>query len=361
MAFSHFPPPAQKKALSRLIHQHLGIETLVLFSQSVGRAHHIPTSPRIEHQQPHLMQNPPKRRKLDLGESLRRLSHDDYTIGWVCALATEAAAAMAMLDQIHPALPTHARDSNSYTLGSIGRHNIVIACLPAGIYGTTSAATVASNMFISFGSIHHLVMVGIGGGVPSASVDIRLGDVVVSIPTPCCEGVVQYDYGKAIRKGHFERTGTLNKPSTALLTAVNNVRAADLRNGSQIPVVISEMLARNPQMVETFTPPGSQRDLLFASDYEHDPAEPTCEFCDREKLLIRSTRSSDRPVVHYGLIASGNQVIKHAQTRDLLAAELNGILCFEMEAAGLMDNFPCLVIRGVSDYSDSHKNKDWQG
>ncbi|PYH37666.1 Pfs, NB-ARC and ankyrin domain protein [Aspergillus neoniger CBS 115656] len=155
---------------------------------------------------------------------------------------------MAMLDQIHPALPTHARDSNSYTLGSIGRHNIVIACLPAGIYGTTSAATVASNMFISFGSIRHLVMVGIGGGVPSASVDIRLGDVVVSIPTPCCEGVVQYNYGKAIRQGHFERTSTLNKPSTALLTAVSNLRAADLRNGSQIPVLISEMLARNPRM-----------------------------------------------------------------------------------------------------------------
>ncbi|PYH71859.1 ankyrin [Aspergillus vadensis CBS 113365] len=315
----------------------------------------------MEHQQPHLLQNPPKRRKLDLGESPRRLSHDDYTIGWVCALAIEAAAAMAMLDQIHPALPIHARDSNSYTLGSIGRHNIVIACLPAGVYGTTSAATVASNMFISFGSIHHLVMVGIGGGVPSASVDIRLGDVVVSIPTPCCEGVVQYDYGKTIRQGHFERTGTLNKPSTALLTAVSNLRAADLRNGSQIPVLISEMLARNPQMVQTSTSPGSQRDLLFASDYEHDPAEPTCESCDREKLLVRSTRSSDRPVVHYGLIASGNQVIKHAQTRDLLAAELNGILCFEMEAAGLMDNFPCIVIRGVSDYSDSHKNKDWQG
>ncbi|EHA18786.1 hypothetical protein ASPNIDRAFT_119175, partial [Aspergillus niger ATCC 1015] len=230
-------------------------------------------------------------------------------------LAIEAAAATAMLDQIHPALPTHPRDSNSYTLGSIGSHHVVIACLPAGVYGTTSAATVASNMFISFGSIRHLLMVGIGGGVPSASADIRLGDVVVSIPTPRFEGVVQYDYGKTIGQGRFERTGTLNKPSTSLLTAVN---------------------------------------------YEHDPAEPTCELCDRKNLVTRSTRSSDRPVVHYGLIASGNQVIKHAQTRDQLAAQLN-ILCFEMEAAGLMDNFPCLVIRGVSDYSDSHKNKAWQG
>ncbi|GKZ79985.1 hypothetical protein AnigIFM56816_004194 [Aspergillus niger] len=314
----------------------------------------------MEHQQPHVLENPPKRRKLDNRENLQQLSHDDYTIGWVCALAIEAAAATAMLDQIHPALPTHPRDSNSYTLGSIGSHHVVIACLPAGVYGTTSAATVASNMFISFGSIRHLLMVGIGGGVPSASADIRLGDVVVSIPTPRFEGVVQYDYGKTIGQRRFERTGTLNKPSTSLLTAVNNLRAADLRNGSQIPVLMSQMLARNPQMAETFTSPGCQRDLLFASDYEHDPAEPTCELCDRKNLVTRSMRSSDRPVVHYGLIASGNQVIKHAQTRDQLAAQLN-ILCFEMEAAGLMDNFPCLVIRGVSDYSDSHKNKAWQG
>ncbi|GLA16639.1 hypothetical protein AnigIFM62618_003234 [Aspergillus niger] len=314
----------------------------------------------MEHQQPHILEKPPKRRKLDNRENPQQLSHDDYTIGWVCALAIEAAAATAMLDQIHPALSTHPRDSNSYTLGSIGSHHVVIACLPAGVYGTTSAATVASNMFISFGSIRHLLMVGIGGGVPSASADIRLGDVVVSIPTPRFEGVVQYDYGKTIGQGRFERTGTLNKPSTSLLTAVNNLRAADLRNGSQIPILMSQMLARNPQMAETFTSPGCQRDLLFASDYEHDPTEPTCELCDRKNLVTRLTRSSDRPVVHYGLIASGNQVIKHAQTRDQLAAQLN-ILCFEMEAAGLMDNFPCLVIRGVSDYSDSHKNKAWQG
>ncbi|KAL2012539.1 hypothetical protein VTN00DRAFT_64 [Thermoascus crustaceus] len=51
--------------------------------------------------------------------------------------------------------------------------------------------------------------------------------------------------------------------------------------------------------------------------------------------------------------------MKHGRTRDKLAQEL-GILCFEMEAAGLMDNFPCLVIRGICDYADSHKNKIWQ-
>src|SRR5690606_20569016 len=64
--------------------------------------------------------------------------------------------------------------------------------------------------------------------------------------------------------------------------------------------------------------------------------------------------------IHYGLIASGNQVMKDAFIRDKLAKEKD-ILCFEMEAAGLMNHFPCLVIRGICDYSDSHKNKEWQG
>lgn len=36
------------------------------------------------------------------------------------------------------------------------------------------------------------------------------------------------------------------------------------------------------------------------------------------------------------------------------------MLCFEMEAAGLMNSFLCLIIRGICDYADSYKNKDWQ-
>lgn len=76
-------------------------------------------------------------------------------------------------------------------------------------------------------------------------------------------------------------------------------------------------------------------------------------------LVVRENRETLAPVVHYGTIASGDQVIKDARKRDEIAREI-GALCFEMEAAGLMDNFPCLVIRGICDYADSHKNKRWQ-
>ena len=91
----------------------------------------------------------------------RSLCHNDYTVAWVCALPLEMAAAKAMLDEIHPDLPTSSNDQNTYVLGKIRAHNVVIACLPSGVYGTTSAATVANQMLFTFRSIQFGLMVGI--------------------------------------------------------------------------------------------------------------------------------------------------------------------------------------------------------
>src|ERR1700722_2881046 len=128
------------------------------------------------------------------------LHHHDYTVAWVCALPLEMAAAKSMLDEIHPDLPTN-YDQNTYVLGKIRAHNVVIACLPSGVYGTTSAATVANQLLFTFRSIRFGLMVGIGGGAPSKDADIRLGDVVVSKPTSDFGGVVQYDFGKTVGEG----------------------------------------------------------------------------------------------------------------------------------------------------------------
>jgi nucleoside phosphorylase len=143
-------------------------------------------------------------------ETARTISHEDYTVGWICALPCEMAAAKVMLDDIHPGLPNRPNDHNNYILGTIGVHNVIVACLPS--YGTTCAATVASQMLSSFESVRFGLMVGIGGGVPSEKADIRLGDVVVSKPDKEFGGVVQYDYGKTTEGGRFERTGRLAKP-----------------------------------------------------------------------------------------------------------------------------------------------------
>jgi nucleoside phosphorylase len=269
------------------------------------------------------------------------------------------AAAQAMLDEQHPLLPQHSHDHNTYTLGRIGVHNVVLACLPSGLTGTTSAATVAIQMLSSFRGLRFGLMVGIGGGVPSRENDIRLGDVVVSQPTATFGGVIQYDFGKTVQDGKFTRTGSLNRPPDVLLTALAKLRAKHMMGDHEFLRYLSEMVMRHPNMRTKFTYQGTQHDRLYEAEYDHQGNNATCSHCEASRLIYREPRSSDVPVLHYGLIASSNQVMKHGTTRDRLRRELD-VLCFEMEAAGLMDHFPCLVIRGICDYADSHKNKCWQ-
>jgi nucleoside phosphorylase len=290
-------------------------------------------------------------------EHLNAYSHDDYTVGMICALPLELADATAMLDEIHADLPTSPVDSNIYVLGKIGIHNVVISCSPPGSYGTTSAAIVATQMLSSFRSIRFGLTIGIGGGAPSVQADIRLGDVVVSIPTSQYGGIVQYDYGKTISEGKFQYSGTLNKPPQVLLKAVAKLQADYMLNGSRVLAYLSEITAK-PYM-SSFTYPRGQQDQLLEAHYDHISSNVICADCDRKRVILRPTRDTEEPEIHYGLIRSGNQVIKHGPTRDRIAREL-GILCFDIGAAGLMDYFPCLVIRGICDYADSHKNAGWQ-
>ncbi|KAL4989171.1 nucleoside phosphorylase domain-containing protein [Aspergillus falconensis] len=167
-----------------------------------------------------------------------KFSHDDYIVAWIRALPLEMADAKVMLNVM---LPTFAR--------------------------------------LRFG-----LMVGIGGGMPREDTDIRLGDVVGSLPGEISGGVNQYNFGMTLHNERFQRIGSsLNNPPQFLLMAISQI-----------------------------------------------------------------------------WIVSGNQVIKEAAKRDALAQEMD-ILCFEAEAAGLMDQFPCLVFRGICDYCDSHKNKECQG
>jgi nucleoside phosphorylase len=279
--------------------------------------------------------------------------HADYTVGWVCALPIELAAARKMLDEEYPDPPQDADDSNMYTLGRIGKHKVVMACLPAGLMGTNSAASVAVQMKLKFTSIRFGLMVGIGGGVPSVQADIRLGDVVVSQPHMGHGGVVQYDFGKT-RPSGFKRTGFLNAPPTVLLNALTKLRANHLIGKGNL----SEHLSILGDL-QWFVRGNRGPDDLFESSYNHTGGN-TCERCSKDRLVKRTSRTEDI-MVHYGTIASGNQVMRDGVMRDRLSSELDGVLCFEMEAAGLMNNFPCLVIRGICDYADSHKNKSWQG
>jgi nucleoside phosphorylase len=291
----------------------------------------------------------------------------NYTVGWICAIHTEYVAAQVFLDEKHEG-PEYVspHDSNDYTLGKIGRHNVVIAVLPCGEYGISSATGVAKDMLNSFPNVRIGLMVGIGGGAPSRKHDIRLGDIVVSASGDGKGGVFQYDFGKTIQDQAFQHTGFLNQPPMVLRTAINGLMAQYETDGHRLEEAINSILGKKPRLRQKYKRPDSSSDKLYRSAVTHPPNDEvdcTVVCGDHSSTLIlrpERTEDEDNPAIHYGLIASANQLMKDAITRDTLAKEKD-VLCFEMEAAGLMNHFPCLVIRGICDYSDSHKNKEWQG
>ncbi|KAK6206204.1 hypothetical protein QIS74_13623 [Colletotrichum tabaci] len=290
-----------------------------------------------------------------------------YTVGWICALPTELAAARTFLDEQHPAPKAVQRnDCNIYTLGTIGKHNVVIAVMPKREYGIAAAATVANNLVHSFPNVRIGLMVGVGGGAPSQQNDIRLGDIVVGSRDAGKGGVVQYDYGKMMQNQGFVETGSLNQPPPALLNAVAGLETEYMMQGPELDSKVQKALIPWKRLQKTHSRPDASTDRLYKSDFIHPlNSDATCsQACDANtaNVVSRDKRSEDEdnPAIHYGLIASANRVMKNAEIRDQLSAE-KGVLCFEMEAAGLMNHFPCLVIRGICDYSDSHKNKAWQG
>jgi nucleoside phosphorylase len=294
------------------------------------------------------------------------MEHRDYTVGLICALPIEYVVACELLDEDYPPLPSQSPyDSNAYTPGRIGEHNVVIASPPKEKYGLTSAATVAKDMLRSFSSIRFGLMVGIGGGAPSAKHDIRLGDVVVSSPVGRMGGVIYYEFGKAMQERKFQYIGSLNSPPPALLTALNKINMQHERQGHNIARSVSEMVARNPRLKRTYERPDAKDDRLYEATYVHADADKDCRTAcspSAPPVVARRdrTEADDDPVVHYGVIASADHLMKDATIRDALAAK-EDVLCFEMEAAGLLENYPCLVIRGICDYSDTHKNDSWQG
>jgi len=311
------------------------------------------------------------------------IAHDRYTVAWICALPIEMAAARAMLDQEHrsdikdslrhglrndPLLRGDSRneplvgdhplpinehehlsrvdDGNSYVLGTIQGQNVVLACLPIEEYGTNNAAIVMSNLKRTFTKISICLMVGIGGGVPTKA-DIRLGDIVVGTR------VMQSDLGKTV-DGKLQRTALPRIPGSNIRTVISNLRSRHELEGSHVAMILKNKMQKYP----AFGLP-NEPDRLFKSSYSHPVDASTCEECDESRIEKRKNRSSTDPFIHYGGIASGNQVMKDATSRDNIATELD-IICFEMEAAGIMNVEPCLPIRGICDYSDSHKAKEWQ-
>ncbi|KAF4629623.1 hypothetical protein G7Y89_g8521 [Cudoniella acicularis] len=277
------------------------------------------------------------------------LSYEDYTVGWICALQIEVEAAIYMLDEKHEGrFPGRLGDDNNYIPGTVNGHNVVIVGLPKKSVGTVSAASLVSQMRQSFHNIRYGLMVGIGAGVPGRDLkpDIRLGDIVVATPandSDDASGVIDYELGKESVEG-FVKKNALYPTDRRIRNALGTIQAEAHWEGSYRFVQYLEAFRSRPNGHEFFYP-GVQHDQLYRCDNNSIP-------------MVRNPRNSQDPVVHYGLIASGNKVVKNAKLRDDLRDKYN-IICFEMETAGIINTLPVAVIRGISDYADAHKNDLW--
>ncbi|KAL5092111.1 hypothetical protein Trisim1_002003 [Trichoderma cf. simile WF8] len=293
----------------------------------------------------------------------------EYMIGWICTLPTEWIAALGMLDDIHPSIEKTSNDSNNYTMGSIFGRNVVIACPPNEEIGTNSAAAiVAARMTSAFPQIRVVLLVGIGSGVPPK---VSLGDVVVSTSVEKEPGLVQWDTGKVKGNGSFERIGSLKQPSGSLLEALFGAEAAQNWLGTNMDLYFENLRKKWPELVSQYLRSDSIKDTLILAGAKYgdmnkstigdkdDGEEEENRRCRGRAMNVKMEPRKGR--VHFGMIASGNQVIEDAELRDKLKKDLDGdVLCVETEAAGLAEIVSCLVIRGICDYADSHKNKDWQ-
>ncbi|KAF9894852.1 hypothetical protein FE257_004473 [Aspergillus nanangensis] len=273
-------------------------------------------------------------------------NHSQYTVAILCALDKELLAVRALFDAHYADLPTVRQDTNHYILGRIGKHNIVSMCLALGEYGTNSAANAVSHLSRSFPNVEVCLLVGIGGGVPNRH-DIRLGDVVVG------QTVLQYDLGKELENGTFQRIVTPQRSSQLLRKAISALKSDPRLPRDPLATYIRRIVSYRPE----YGFPGRDIDRAFPADQPHRHGHNDCGDCGN--FYYRKPRVPEYPKIHYGMIASGNKVIKSAKVRDELAAQ-HDILCFEMEAAGVIHEIPSLVIRGICDYADSHKNDVWQ-
>lgn len=328
-----------------------------------------------------------------------------FEIAIICALTVESSAVEALFDDFWEEVDygKASGDTNAYTLGRIGRYNVVLAHMQG--MGKANAANVATCFRFSFPSIKLGFVVGICGGVPSVNgkeTEIILGDIIIST------GLVQYDFGRKL-DNRFSRKDTLESNLGRPIPEIRSFLAKLEGGRSRLRLLentlsILASLSDKPNF-KGVQYPGAGEDKLFEPTYRHKHHDlPTCVVCakcmgkedevcaaalglscaelkcDKNKQIARSrllqaieahagpeeshaavrqNMDSVKPLIHFGLMASGDTVMKSGEERDRIAAE-EDVIAFEMEGAGVWDNFPCIVIKGVCDYADSHKSKKWQ-
>ncbi|KAE8140524.1 nucleoside phosphorylase domain-containing protein [Aspergillus pseudotamarii] len=287
-------------------------------------------------------------------EELKEISPEAITIAIFCALSYEVVAVKYSLDEEFRCRPMAAGPQKYISsFGRIGSHSLVIA-RPSQM-GTVSAAQCAATVSHQFPNVRFALMVGTGAGIPKLpSRDIRLGDIAVSIPQDNHPGVIQYDFGK-YEGDRFVLKGSLNKPPSILISADGSLEEDEMMGRSPLRNILRSITKKSG-----FKRPDTG-DNLFKEDFHHTEKGNDCTEClasGTAKLVLRDIRCRKDPIVHRGLILSGSGIVKNPQDRYHLCRDYNNAICFDTGAAGIMDEIPCLVIRGICDYADTHKQQD---
>ncbi|KAJ4855397.1 phosphorylase superfamily domain-containing protein [Trichoderma breve] len=308
----------------------------------------------------------------------RPASRDDFEIAIVCALPLEYDAVCILIDEFWDEdgdqYGKATRDPNIYTTGRIGKHNIVLVLLPD--MGKVGAASAAASLRLSFPELKLLLLTGICGGVPGPGTakELVLGDVVLST------SVFQYDFGRRHGDKFVPKdtsTDSLGRPSKDIRSLLKicdtNRGRRQLEKQAAFYLEHIQNSASTEHSIEQYLCPGAANDKLFETTYVHKHnGEPHClcrsphETCDKRRIKHKLQleqqgrhKEAQAPAILLGSIGSGDTVMRSSQDRDRIAEE-HDLIAFEMEGAGAWDELPCIVVKGICDYADSHKNKMWQ-
>jgi nucleoside phosphorylase len=308
------------------------------------------------------------------------IDNAQYIVGWIAPLILERTAAIAVFDE-----PYGRVDVDGYACqgGRMGEHNVIIASLTKGV--TEQAALAAARIRRACINVEFFLIVGIAGGVPkyipspgATPREIVLGDVVVSTPGPGHGGIHSYARGASKdvpgkSYGVFQVLTHNNGPDDRLLNTAKGL--SETPEVDTRPREILQMMRgklpdriRSEYLDPEYGTNGAIRDRVFDTGYLHANEHLSCDDgkCDVGRSKLRDARGSealrgqDTPWVHYGCIGVANQLQMSSFDRDRNCDGPYRVLAYEMETAGIIDQHPCLAIRGVCDYADGHKNKLWQ-
>lgn len=316
-------------------------------------------------------------------------SRDDFEIAIICAVAVEYDAVTLLIDKFWDEdgdkYGRAIGDQNTYTTGRMGSFDIVLVLLPET--GKVSAASAASSFRSSFPKITLALLVGICGGVPYTkdNEEILLGDVVIS------KTVVQYDLGRRYHEKFLTKEtleDKIGRPCTNIrsILAVMETNQGRERLENRAAVLLEQLQIHAGQKkmrkLVKFEYPGKLKDRLFEPSYVHKHQvllpyrccdEVPCEHshtlsCDdlgcEDEHLVQRQRLNDQArnlSIFIGRFGSGDTTLKSGIYRDQIA-QLHGLLAFEMEGAGIWNELPCIIVKGISNYADGHWNADpnWQ-